>query len=427
VLYFDCHMCGECCSSWNISIEAEKAEQLLKKPWAQARLQEVSRQLTPMTPDTYRIPLTDENVCVFLAEDKRCLVEAHEGLTLKPHECQRFPFATVRLPDGTDWHETSAACKSISEKLLLAFQPIQPRPAKPNLPASERMAAIAAGVTSTDSRADRPIETRFDDPLAASMDDMSDWSAPMGIDAALEPLAHFPKRIPVCGFCHISKTQYQMYQRQLRDLFMNPETHPEAALQDVYRLLHAIASPKSTSKNNKADSEGFNCSTGHIQAARWRFKPLLAELLLIIFLRKPYRTMSWVSLFLGRTYPDPRIFGMPVDLAQQRKIAWESTPAVRLNLRLNAFLFNLLQRKRLIALGSSLSSHLAMAGVACLLVQWYAKTLAWFQGSPSPSESDIASAIRLVERYYTGHQPRFLAFFTSRWRGELIASLLFSL
>src|SRR5690606_6458844 len=94
-----------------------------------ARLSEANRELVKVTDALYRLPLTDENVCVFLGDDRRCMVEAHEGLSLKPEECQRFPFAAVRLPDGTAAHDTSASCKRIAETLLLAFQPILPRDA----------------------------------------------------------------------------------------------------------------------------------------------------------------------------------------------------------------------------------------------------------------------------------------------------------
>jgi len=389
-VYFNCHMCGECCSSWNIPVEAEKAERLLEKHWVQARLQETNRQLTRMTPETYRIPLTDENVCVFLAEDKRCLVEAHEGLTLKPHECQRFPFATVRLPDGTDWHETSAACKFISEKLLLAFQPIQPKPAP----------AVA----------ERNSGSSPSDPLTAQ--ELAE--ADLSLSAELEPVALFPERIPVAGFRAMGQAQYHAYQQNLRKIFTTPDIDPESALFEAHYLLKTLTAGKEADWALESRPNRLK-----------RFCPAMAGLLTTVFLRKPYRTMSWVSLLLGREYPDPRLFGMPVDLSQQRKIGWDHSPQAQLNLRLNAFLFNLLQRRRLVALGSSLSAHLAMAGVACLLVQWYARTIAWMQGSGVPSEQDLSLSIRLVERYYTGHQPRFLAFFTSRWRGDLVAALLF--
>ena len=396
-LYFDCHMCGECCSSWNIPIETEKAKLLLEKPWVQARLKETRRQLTPMTIETYRIPLTDENVCVFLAKDRRCMVEAQEGLALKPHECQRFPFATVRLPDGTDWHETSAACKSISEKLLLAFQPIQPKP-EPSKPCLSTL-----GMEHDSSMDPKRLAT----DLAGAQARLS---------ASLEPMALLPARIPLSGFRSVSATQYGHYQQGLKTIFQS-ELHPEAALVQAAACLRQCVTP---SDPNTRHVEGSSIEPMSNQPARC-FPKILSWVLTVYFLRKPYRTLSGVQLLLGLNYPDPRIFGEPISLQTQSRLPWNP----QLNLHLNAFLFNLLQRKRLLALGSSLATQLAMAGVACLLVQWYARTLAVLGGIDTINQKELATAIRLVERYYTGHQPRFLRWFSSRWQGELIANLLF--
>lgn len=364
-LYFHCNMCGECCSSWNIPIEGHKAEILLTRPWVQARLTATRRELVKLADDFYRIPLTDENVCVFLADDKRCLIEANEGLTLKPHECQRFPFATVKMPDGTARHESSAACKLISEKLLLAFQPVLPKPAtEPTLP---------------------PLDnTQF------------------------EEVGEVPSRIPTGIWRTISVEQYETFQTHLKALFSHSDAPPIANLKQTQRLLKALPAQKTLPLTSQ-QSETF-------QVPVWK-----AALLCLCFLRKPYRTLSWFSLLWGKPYHDPRLFGVPVQLSQQRQIPWNPEH----NRHLNAFVFNILQRKRVLCSQSSLSALLAMASVACLLVQWYARTLAWFQESREISAMDVATAIRLVERYYTGHQPRFMEFFLSRWRGKLLERFLF--
>jgi Fe-S-cluster containining protein len=125
-VYFNCTMCGDCCSSWNISIEAEKAVTLLEKEWVTSRLQQVNRSISKLSNEVYRIPLTAENVCIFLNPNKTCMIQEKEGLLLKPSECQRFPFASVVLPTGQLQHDTSAACKKIAEELLLTFQSILP-------------------------------------------------------------------------------------------------------------------------------------------------------------------------------------------------------------------------------------------------------------------------------------------------------------
>jgi len=372
-LYFQCNLCGECCSSWNIPIEGHKAAQLLEKPWVQARLAETNRNLTDMGQGMHRIPLTDQNVCVFLADDKRCMVEVHEGLALKPHECQRFPFASTRMPDGSVRHESSAACKHISEKLLLAFQPILPKPAS----SLHRDAKGQLLEEETSLQSLRQQE-------AAQFDDITP----------------FPKRVPKGLWGALSIAEYDAWQSGLRDIFNQPGIHPEAALKQAQLLLKS--------------------GPGSLDMQVFRFHPSIVWCLTLFFLRKPYRSMSWVSLLSGGHYHDPRLFGLPLHVKWQGAIPWNPEH----HHRLNAFLYAMLQRKRLLSSGGSISTLLAMAAVACLLVQWYAKALAWLQQKNEIGDLDVSTAIRLVERYYTGHQPRFMAFFINRWQGWLVEKLL---
>lgn len=347
-VYFQCQLCGECCSSWNIPIETHKAEALLQKNWVQTRLEEARRSLSRQSAEVYRIPLTDENVCVFLAEDRRCLIEVHEGLTLKPHECQRFPFATVRMPDGTAVHDTSAACKSVSEKLLMAFQPIVPKPEQ-----------------NTDKLEALPSPTQV-------------W---------LEDIGAFPATVPVTPFRKLDWQAYQTLQSQWREWFLDDSLDTEQTLK---RVRHSLGLKPGL----------FRSSWSH-------------KMLTLLFLRKPYRTLSWFSLIRGGSYHDPRLFGEPIQLSALQTVSWPPEQ----ERHLKAFIWNLINRKRLLSAGGSVQSLIAMAEVTGLLVQWYAKALASLQALIAISEKDVATAIRLVERYYSGHQPRFFKGFLSRWHG----------
>lgn len=347
-VHFQCQLCGECCSSWNIPIERHKAEALLQKDWVQTRLAETRRTLSQQSAEIYRIPLTDENVCVFLAEDRRCLIEVNEGLTLKPHECQRFPFATVRMPDGTAVHDTSAACKSVSEKLLMAFQPITPKP---------------------DQKTDEA------EPL------------PSPTQAWLEDIGTFPLTVPVTPFRQLDWQDYQNLQSGWREWFMDNSLDTEETLTKVRHSL--------------------GLKSGLLRSS-WAHK-----ILTILFLRKPYRTLSWFSLIRGSSYHDPRLFGEPLHLKALQTVPW--SPEQERHLK--AFIWNLINRKRLLSAGGSVQSLIAMAGVTILLVRWYAKALASLQELTTISKKDVATAIRLVERYYSGHQPRFFNCFLSSWNG----------
>lgn len=355
-LYFHCSVCGECCSSWNIPIEGEKARALLEKDWVKKRLNAHRRELVRVHDDLYRLPLTDENVCVFLGEDKRCLIEVHEGLALKPRECQRFPFAAVKLPDGSMRHDTSAACKQVAEKLLLAFQPVLPRPDDTAIP-----------VLASDHEV---MPARFRIGLVSSLDGSG----------------------------------YARYQQRLREIFAEPDIHPETLL---FRVRNMLASLKE--EKPQVFEETF------------LFKPLWQRWLPVLFLRKPYDTWSWFCLIRGTTYDDPRVFGLPVDLAEVSRPDW--SPA--LNRPMNAFLFSLLNRKVLLARGASLEGVLALSVAAYFLALWYARVLAAMQERDAIGQDDLSMAIRLVERYYSGHQPRFLKFFVSGLKSRGFLALLF--
>ena len=343
---FNCNMCGECCSSWNIPIEGDKARRLVDLEWVQARLKEHNRELQKVDESLYRLPLTDENVCVFLAEDKRCLIEVYEGPALKPTECQRFPFAGVRV-QGDLHYDTSASCKQIAETLLLAFQPIVPRAEDSALPIIH------------------------------------------------EDAETLPAKIRLGLFTKIDAVGYTRYQNALAGIFQQAG-NPGEALNNVRRLLFTLK--------------------GHPFKGKLR-KPGNEDPVTTFFLRKPYGSLSWWQLLRGGKYEDPRVFGLTIDLHSRTKVQWNPEQ----DRLLNAFLFSLLNRKILLARGGSLESLLAMSAVAAVLVRWYATVLADLQDRKHVETNDVTVAIRLVERYYTGHQPRFLQFFASRWRAKLVS------
>lgn len=354
-LYFHCSACGECCSSFNIPIEGEKARALLEKDWVQARLRETRREIEKVTEALYRLPLSDENVCVFLGKDRRCTIEANEGPALKPTECKRFPFASVKMPDGSTLHDTSAACKLIADKLVLAFEPILPRP---------------SGLEEESSRDD---------------------------------LEQFPSSVHKSLFGRMKMNTYSTWLTQAREVLSNPELPTEQALHD---LAWALSGRKS-------------------RARAFRFHTGLANALAVLFLRRPYGTLSLWSLVEGKTYSDARIFGEPVDLRAHRLVRWNPD----FDHHVNAFLYGLVSRKLPLSRGGTVFGLLAMASVACLLVRWYARMLASIRACEAPelasvSREDVTMAIRLVERYYTGHQPRFLEFFRSPWKSWVIVKLL---
>lgn len=311
-VYFECSQCGDCCSSISIPIEREKAERILAKLWVQDRLTETHRKLEKLSSEYYRLPLTDENTCVFLAEDKRCLIEVHEGRDTKPEECKRFPFAAVKTESGELSYDASASCKHIAEMLLTAFAPILPQP---------------------DS------------------------------DLGLIP-QEFPTRIETgYGRRTLSHPEFWHYQQTLTKIFLQDISAREA-LGQVRQLLG----------QQSAESVGD-----------WRQK-----LLTLYLLRKPYGSWTWMQMLIQQKVVDSRIFGTRIEALNQPLQSADD----RL---LKGFLHNILRRYVLLSHGHSLSNMLGLACAGYTLVQWYAVTL-----------EDTSLAIRIVERYYTGHHPYFL-------------------
>lgn len=331
---FQCSMCGECCSSINIPIEAEKAEYLLQQDWVQAHLAANHRTLLQATKTLYRLPLNDENKCVFLDEDKACLIQKHEGQHRKPQDCMTFPFAGLTLNNGEIVYDTSASCSMVANQLLLAFKPIVPM-------------------------------------------------------AGHNPTIHdvkFPKKIKARRFRKLSLDAYKDYLAQLKNIWQSEDLGVDVCLKQSQSLIH---------HGQVKPIKGF-------KIPQW--KHCLA---VFFFLRKPYGTLTAWNLWVKKSYDDPRVFGVPVDVSALPLITRcpEGDPYIR------AYLFNILSRKALITYGHALQSILGMASVAYLLVDWYARMLAMLGDRTETSVEDVTLAIRLTERYYSGHQPRFPEFF----------------
>lgn len=351
---FQCSQCGECCSSIMIHIELEKWKVLKDKPWFQDRLQVYDARVKEWNKNYALLPHKPDKTCVFLDEEKRCLIEANEGKDLKPSECRHFPFASLELDNGKRLYDCSAACKHVAESMLSDYRPIVPDTAwAKHLPAQKA-----------------PKQVRFSPSRAI------DWET------------------------------YQQRLLGLSNLFQSAGT-VERALSAAGHYL----------------ADGNRPQLKQVSWPKW-----LQQAVLLFFLRKPYGTYSAIQLIQSNAYQDSYVFGtgnLPgVGLIRQDMV--ESAEAQEL---LKAFAYNILNRFVLFSHGHWASDILAIACIAAILARWHARVLAKVDGRQDVNRQDMANAIRLVERYYTGHQPRFLAFFNQstlgiHW-GYLLQQLLF--
>ena len=334
-LPFDCSMCGECCTSVTIPIHHDKVAYLLSRPWVQKRFDETGLSFTPLDNTHDQLPLTYQRTCVFLSDDKGCMIHANEGESAKPTECQRFPFATLhRNTANTFSADASASCKHIAEHMLSSCQPIIP-------------------------------------------------NAQYSIQPHEETL---PTKIPVHRWRSIPQSELAHYYEQLAHIYDKPTALLNINLRKAYRLL-----------------QGHTTTEAHHGklSARWE------QFLRFRFLRRPYGSLSQWALLTQNNYYDPKIVGdVSIHLKPQTQIQWPDSP--ELYPTFNGFLYSLLRRQVLLAFGHSLSSVFLLTITGKALVEWYARTFALIGNRTVITSADLVLAIRITERYYTGHQPYFL-------------------
>ncbi len=102
-----CQACGSCCSATDIGpISSEQAETIRSHEWSGvidglAPGEDVFRQATHEG-STILLTRMRNGQCVFLADDKRCLVHRHMGLAAKPTPCRQFPYVFSKVGDHVD-------------------------------------------------------------------------------------------------------------------------------------------------------------------------------------------------------------------------------------------------------------------------------------------------------------------------------------
>jgi len=200
---------------------------------------------------------------------------------------------------------------------------------------------------------------------------------------------HFPTSVQKTRWQRLSREDYRVYQEQITQCFALPAVSAETALHQVYRWLHQHPSLPSS--------------------VIWQPNPLWQRVIPAWWLRKPYGWVSQWAIWTGGDYADPKIFGQDVfSLQGLSAVQWPDDPSTDQNLLLKGFLHNVLRRQVVLAHGHSLESLLTVSVIGLQLVQWYAKALGMLQDKSEVHVTDVSMAIRLVDRYYTGHQPRFL-------------------
>jgi Fe-S-cluster containining protein len=255
---FQCHLCGECCTSWQIPIEAQKAEALFQQKWAQQRLTDHQLAFESLNESYYRVPLKSDGYCVFLGEDKRCLIEVNEGYEAKPEQCKRFPFARTTLKSNSEeFTEASGFCKAIAEQ----YWP--------------------KGFTVIPGERDRVFEG--------------------------ETLPDFLSLRKAFFWQKKSTLETQHYFKKLEQALTAFEQAPIQSLDEFEMAFKQLANSFIFDKSDDIKLTPFSKQTHRLMSA--------------LFLRHPHGWVSAEQIWNNSLYLDYKLFGMPLDLSKHPQIS----------------------------------------------------------------------------------------------------------
>ncbi len=116
---WDCHLCGQCCKEYLVTITAEEKKRIESQGWQdEPGYQGVSlfrRRGSPWK-RTWQLNHRADGSCVFLSTDGRCKIHERFGYQAKPLPCRVFPF--ILIPAGDHWRVgIRYACPSAAANL----------------------------------------------------------------------------------------------------------------------------------------------------------------------------------------------------------------------------------------------------------------------------------------------------------------------
>jgi lysine-N-methylase len=114
---WDCHVCGNCCKEYIVSISEEERQRIESQDWdkdTQIGGLPVILKRGPWWARQYQLNHRADGSCIFLSEQGRCRIHEKHGYDAKPLPCRMFPF--VLVPAGDHWRVgLRFACPSAAE------------------------------------------------------------------------------------------------------------------------------------------------------------------------------------------------------------------------------------------------------------------------------------------------------------------------
>lgn len=350
-------MCGQCCGAWKLPVEDDLYTSLNKIDWVKNILKDTNTDFECLNDQRF-LPKS-EGICVFLDKtDNCCLLHKKLGPNQKPIECNRFPFAFARDKEGNIYVDTSFYCKAISEN-------IGPK-----------------------------VNDLINEEYIAGFDvfEISDV-------VAYSPVVEVNLNIAIEIRQAISKYLYDQCIHLSIEDWVNPFI-------SVFQLLIDIEGQ--IKKKQEIDIEQFIQKAGSktFDQRMLMFK----QKILTAFLLRKYSILPDVGklLFNCSKFKEP-IVVEEIDLKQYKCVTFASD--IDSKSLLLKYLLDINQRTILLGHGHCLVGIYIEMFVAYCLLKWYMKALAIVDQSNISEGFHIKLAIRIVERYYIGHNVRFLELF----------------
>jgi lysine-N-methylase len=101
---WDCHVCGNCCKEYPVTITEEEKKRIEGQGWEKdPSFQHLSlfKKIGPFFRSRYQLNRRPDGSCVFLGDDSRCRIHERFGAEAKPFPCRLYPF--ILIPAGDHW------------------------------------------------------------------------------------------------------------------------------------------------------------------------------------------------------------------------------------------------------------------------------------------------------------------------------------
>jgi Fe-S-cluster containining protein len=381
---FVCSQCGQCCSVWQVFVDKARRDALLAQPWVNKRLASLGLALESAGQQGAYLPLKPDLTCAFFEADTGCLIHQRMGADAKPIDCQRFPFAAVRLPQGGLTYDVSAACTTIVSHHLPTHTQVVPQ-------GTEAQASVAFSQNAQHLSMMATPAPNF--PMRVTL-----WPWPLSwLVGVLGSVLRLPASLPYTTF-------EERRLGLLRWLYADAVSSPlamRAILACAWRWM-VLGKPLPPHSLGHAGELGLPAWGLATTWALWRD------------LRTPlgwYQRGQWLRRW---GYWDHQLLGEGVVVPWEtiRRHPWPQAggSSGRAQRRLLVGYVALVLTRRVgLVYGLPWLCQWLLAYRAVGLVAFYARVLSLRCEEAEVSVASMQLAVRVVERYYVSHQPRYAA------------------